>query len=318
MGLLNDFPDDLLRLIRNAAQNSNPNANSGAGDANDLPSWVPRQQQRLPLSFAGPVLTPDITASSPSRPGTTVPQPGPADASAVTDLSWLPVNWSADPRRAQPPAPPTQNLTTQALRMKGVPEADIAAATGNPELMKQLIIQHYGPSSAGAPARTGSAPDGSSAGGGSFGDSRQPVHPEISGLDDFRARHDAPARGRFMSGDPTGFSVGDGNLYRADAANSVRLNGPSGLFFGPGYTGDPAPKPGPTPAAQPTLPTQIAAGGPRCDGYPAGCHDGGSYGTSGLYSVKNRNLCESCAVRALRIQDLGSVEKTKILEPYIR
>ena len=47
MGLLNNnFPGDLLELIRNAAQNRSQSANSGAGSANDLPSWVPRQQQR--------------------------------------------------------------------------------------------------------------------------------------------------------------------------------------------------------------------------------------------------------------------------------
>jgi hypothetical protein len=145
MGLLNDFPDDLLELIRNAAQNRSPSANSGAGSANDLPSWVPRQQQRLPLSFAGPVLTADINASSPSPPGAAFPLPGPADASADTGLSWLRGDRRTDPLRARPPAPPAQDLTTQALRMKGVPEADIAAAIGNPDLMKRLIIWHLAP-----------------------------------------------------------------------------------------------------------------------------------------------------------------------------
>jgi RHS repeat-associated protein len=236
MGLLYDFPDDLLKLIRNAAQYRNPNANSGAGDANDVPPWVPQPQQRLPLSFAGPLTTADITASSPSQPRPTVPLPGPADASAATDLSWLRGDRSANPLRAQPPARPAQNLTAQALRMKGVPEADIAAATGNPDLMKQLIIQHFGPGSAGTPARTGYAPYGS---GDSFGDSKRRVGPEISGLDDTRARRDAPAWGRFISADPTGLSAGDINLYRANANNPVQLNGPSGLFFGPGPVPDP-------------------------------------------------------------------------------
>jgi hypothetical protein len=170
MGLLNNnFPDDLLELIRNAAQNRSQSANSGAGSANDLPSWVPRQQQRLPLSFAGPVLTPDINASSPSPPRAPFALPGPADAD--TGLSWLRGDRSNDPPRARPPTPPAQNLTAQALRMKGVPEADIAAAAGNPELMKQLIIRNFSLGSAGAPTRTGYAPDGSSANGGSFGDS---------------------------------------------------------------------------------------------------------------------------------------------------
>jgi hypothetical protein len=47
---------------------------------------------------------------------------------------------------------PKENLTARALRMKGVPEADIAAAAADPELMKQLITQHFGPGSAGASA----------------------------------------------------------------------------------------------------------------------------------------------------------------------
>jgi hypothetical protein len=202
--------------------------------------------------------------------------------------------------------------------MKGVPEADIAAAADNPELMKRLIIQNFSAGSAGAPARTGYAPYGSSASGDSLGDSGQRVYPETSGLYDAHAQRDILGRSRLIFEDPTGLSPAGANLDRAGANNPVQLNGPRGLFFGQGHTGDPAPEPGPTPTAQPTPPTRIAAGGPRCDGFPAGCHDGGNYGTSGLYSVKNRNLCESCAVRALRIQDLGSVEKTKILEPYIR
>ena len=228
MGLLNNFSDDLLNLIRNAAQNRNPSANSGASDTNDVPSWIPQRQQPLPLSLAGPDLTADITASSSGWPRATLPLPAPPDVSAATDLSWLPVDWSADPRRAQPPAPATQNLTTRARRMKGVPEADIAAATGNPDLMKQLIIQHFGPGSA---ARTGYTPDGSSASGGLLGDSGQRVDPGTRGFDDARARHGTPAWGCLTSGDPTGLSAGGINLYRADANNTVQLNGPSGLFL---------------------------------------------------------------------------------------
>jgi hypothetical protein len=119
MGLLDDLPDSLLKPMRTAAQNRNPNVDLGADNAIDLPSWVPqRQPQRPPLSLAGPGLTADINVSS----------PGP----------------SADALRTQQPAPTARNLTVQVLRMKGVPDADIAAATANPELMKQLIMQNYG------------------------------------------------------------------------------------------------------------------------------------------------------------------------------
>jgi hypothetical protein len=134
MGLLDDLPDSLLKLMRTAAQNRNPNVDLGADNAFDLPSWVPqRQQQRPPLSLAGPDLAVDIPAGSPSR------------------------GWSADLRRAQPPAPTVENLTVRALRMKGVPDADIAAAMANPELMKRLIVQNYGSGSA-QPSRLSPVP----------------------------------------------------------------------------------------------------------------------------------------------------------------
>jgi hypothetical protein len=306
MGLLNNnFPDDLLELIRNAAQNRSHSANSGAGGADSLPSWVPRQQQRLPLSFAGPILTPDINASPSSPPGAAFPLPGSADASADAGLSWLRGDGSADPLRARPPAPPAQNLTAQALRMKGVSEADIAAAIGNPELMKQLIIQHFGPGSAGAAARTEYTPHGSIADGGSFGDSRQRVYPETSGLDDTRARRDAPAWGRFMPGNPTGLSAGDINLFRADANNPVRLNGPSGLSFGPGLGASRSPGP-----VQP-LPVGL-----ECQGFPAGCQNGGNFGDNANYYAGRRDLCRDCAIRYLGLQDEPAIIKIETLRRY--
>jgi hypothetical protein len=146
MGLLDDFPYGLLNLSWNAPPSRIPIGNFGAGDANGFPSQVPQQQQqRLPLSFAGPDLTADITAPSPSR--------------------------SADFLRAQPSALPTRNLTTQALRMKGVPEAEIAAAAGNPELLKQLIIQQYGTGSPGFAASARSSSERSGADRSSSGES---------------------------------------------------------------------------------------------------------------------------------------------------
>jgi hypothetical protein len=319
MGLLNNnFPDDLLELIRNAAQGRSQSANSGAGSANNLPSWVPRQQQRLPLSFAGPGLTANVTASSPSQPGAGFSRPSPTDGSAASDLSWLPRDWSGFSPATATAGADSADLTAQALRMKGVPEAGIAAATSNPKLMNQLIIQNFAPGSAGGPVRIGYASYGGGASGVSFGDSRQRLDPETRGLDDALVRSDAPVWGRLSSRDPIGLSAGGGNLYRADAKNPNQLSSPSGLFAGPGYTGDLAPKPSPTRLAQPAPPTQIAGSGPKCDGFDAGCHEGGNYGTNGLYSIHGKNLCESCAVKTLRIENLGAVAKTKILAPYIR
>jgi hypothetical protein len=271
MGLLDDLPYGLLNQIWNGTQSRTPNGNFSANEANGLPSRVLPQQQRLPLSFAGPDLTGDITAASPG--------------------------WSADFLRAQPPAPPAQNLTVQALRMKGVPEADISAAMGNPEVIKGLVIQHFGPGPTSTAARTGLASDQGNASRGLFSDSSQRAYPEASQFDDPRARRDTPTRSRLMSGDPTGRSAAEINLYRAD--------------------GNPALNPSPTPPAGPVPLTQIAAAGPRCDGFDAGCHAGGTYGTNGLYSINGKNYCESCAVKVLRIEDLGSVQKTKALGKYI-
>jgi hypothetical protein len=151
MGLLDDLPYGLLNLIRNGTQSRTPNGDFSADDANGFPSRVPQQQQRLPLSFAGPDLTADITAASPSRPNSAFLSPRPNNGPAATDPSWLLGDRPADARRVQPPTQTAQNLTAQVLRMRGVPEASITAAIGNPELMKSLITQHYGPGFAGTP-----------------------------------------------------------------------------------------------------------------------------------------------------------------------
>jgi hypothetical protein len=52
-------------------------------------------------------------------------------------------------RSAGYPALPEPNLTVQAFRKKGVPDAEIAAAIGNPERMQQLLYQHFSPAAVG-------------------------------------------------------------------------------------------------------------------------------------------------------------------------
>jgi hypothetical protein len=48
-------------------------------------------------------------------------------------------------QRLAPPSPlPVENLTTRTLRMKGVPDADIAAAIGNRAKMQDILNQYYG------------------------------------------------------------------------------------------------------------------------------------------------------------------------------
>jgi hypothetical protein len=189
--------------------------------------------------------------------------------------------------------------------MKGVPEADIAAATGNWELTKRLIMQNYGPGSAPAPARTGYAPYGSGAGGSSFGESRQRVYPGTSGLDDARARQNTPAWGGFTSEDSTGLSAGNVNPYRADANNSVPLNYPSGLFVGPGPESGSSQGP---PLTQPV--------GFECQGFPAGCQFGGDFGGNANHYAGGRDLCRKCAIRYLGIENEPPIIQIETLRGF--
>jgi hypothetical protein len=54
----------------------------------------------------------------------------------------------------------------------------------------------------------------------------------------------------------------------------------------------------------------------KCDG--PSCTMGGSYGTSGMYSISGRNLCRNCAVKFLGIQDLPAAEQMMILQNFPR
>ena len=55
-----------------------------------------------------------------------------------------PANRSEYPAPSSEPGRVAQNLTTQVLRMKGVPEADIGAAINDPALMGELLNRLYG------------------------------------------------------------------------------------------------------------------------------------------------------------------------------
>jgi hypothetical protein len=106
--------------------------------------------------------------------------------------------------------------------MEGVPEADIAAAMGNPEVMRQLIIQHFVPGSTGVAARTGYAPHGSSASGDPFRDSGQRVYPGTYRFDDARSPPELitpqPVQLKCVgwNGCRNGGSFGYGGMYSVD------------------------------------------------------------------------------------------------------
>ena len=82
----------------------------------------------------------------------------------------------------QPPAPqgvapqPVQNLTTHALRMKGVPEADIGAAINDPAKMKEILNQYFGRRSVIAPG------DGSGGFGNQFGQATSADQPDQASM----------------------------------------------------------------------------------------------------------------------------------------
>jgi hypothetical protein len=121
MGLLDHLPEGLLELI---ARTRNPNAAAGADGVDSTPSL-----QRLPLSLAGP------------EPAASQGSFLPADATALRPSGPLPRQTST-----------AQNLTAQVLRSKGVPDSDIAAGIKDPDLMRQIINQHYAAGPSGAPA----------------------------------------------------------------------------------------------------------------------------------------------------------------------
>jgi hypothetical protein len=126
MGLLDATTDDWLERYRRSAQNRSPN--DGSADAANItpPSWLLRSK-RPPLSLAGSGFDAnEARPNAPVAPLVLVPQAGqsaglPSWAQAPTGNPFT----EAQGRIAQ-------NPTTQALRMKGMPEADIAAATGPP------------------------------------------------------------------------------------------------------------------------------------------------------------------------------------------
>jgi hypothetical protein len=60
---------------------------------------------------------------------------------------------------------------------------------------------------------------------------------------------------------------------------------------------------------------KVAAWGDRrCQGR---CSQGGSFGTTGMYKIKNRILCFDCAVEKAGVTDLPADEKIDILRPFL-
>ncbi|WP_375597975.1 hypothetical protein [Devosia sp. Naph2] len=60
-------------------------------------------------------------------------------------------------------------------------------------------------------------------------------------------------------------------------------------------------------------PERVQVAGPRCDGFSGGCSLGGSFGTTGMYSIQGKRLCRSCALKILGIEELPHIEQQETL-----
>ena len=59
-----------------------------------------------------------------------------------------------------------------------------------------------------------------------------------------------------------------------------------------------------------------AAGDLKCAG--GGCKSGGSFGTTGMYYMEGKNLCRSCAVKQLGMENSPADELMKALDQFIK
>lgn len=63
--------------------------------------------------------------------------------------------------------------------------------------------------------------------------------------------------------------------------------------------------------SQPIVP--VASGDLWCEK----CPSGGSWGTTGMYSIDGQVMCRSCAVKTLKIENLSGGQQSPILEPHL-
>lgn len=60
--------------------------------------------------------------------------------------------------------------------------------------------------------------------------------------------------------------------------------------------------------------TRVA--GTRCDGFAAGCQNGGSFGSSGFLLIDGKRLCWDCAIKYLGIQNLSRKDQLTVLRNF--
>ena len=56
--------------------------------------------------------------------------------------------------------------------------------------------------------------------------------------------------------------------------------------------------------------------GPRCDGINGGCENGGSFGTTGMFKIRDMRLCWACAVKWLGIEEWPRREQLDTLKKF--
>lgn len=59
---------------------------------------------------------------------------------------------------------------------------------------------------------------------------------------------------------------------------------------------------------------------PRCDGFSAGCQNGGTFGSSGILRLQGTglNLCWDCAVKFLGVENLPHGEQLEQLKIWVK
>lgn len=55
---------------------------------------------------------------------------------------------------------------------------------------------------------------------------------------------------------------------------------------------------------------------PRCDGINGGCESGGSFGTTGMFKIRDMRLCWACAVKWLGIEEWPRREQLDTLKKF--
>jgi RHS repeat-associated protein len=120
------------------------------------------------------------------------------------------------------------------------------------------------------------------------------------GLYYYKAWFYAPRIGWFLQTDPVGMKD-DLNLYAYVGNNPVNRVDPTGL-----------PKVGWCQAAI----QSAAAGDLKCQGFSAGCQNGGSYGGTAGFNIEGRNVCAGCAVKMLGVENEPAAVKTITLQPF--